>query len=152
MKPNIKKVSKFVPLIAALILVIAGIVWIIQSTNKEVAIPFSSFEKTIQAQQGKVVKIIEKPDGSLYIHAGESVFVSHVPPNSQMIDKLVVKYNIEYTYSTSSKYGKWILGGVILLLAGAAFALQKTKGGFGLNNSMKNSVAKSRTLPSISFK
>ncbi|MFP5111040.1 AAA family ATPase [Bacillaceae bacterium C204] len=152
MKPNIKKVSKFVPLIAALILVIAGIVWIIQSTNKEVAIPFSSVEKTIQAQQGKVVKIIEKPDGSLYIHAGEAVFVSHVPPNSQMIDKLVVKYNIEYSYSTSSKYGKWILGGVILLLAGAAFALQKTKGGFGLNNSMKNSVAKSRTLPSISFK
>jgi len=152
MKPNIKKVSKFVPLIAALILVIAGIVWIIQSTNKEVAIPFSSVEKTIQAQQGKVVKIIEKPDGSLYIHAGEAVFVSHVPPNSQMIDKLVVKYNIEYSYSTSSKYGKWILGGVILLLAGAAFALQKTKGGFGFNNSMKNSVAKSRTLPSICFK
>lgn len=152
MKPNIKKVSKFVPLIAALILVIAGIVWIIQSTNKEVAIPFSSVEKTIQAQQGNVVKVIEKPDGSLYIHAGEAVFVSHVPPNSQMIDKLVVKYNIEYSYSTSSKYGKWILGGVILLLAGAAFALQKTKGGFGFNNSMKNSVAKSRTLPSISFK
>ena len=152
MKPNIKKVSKFIPLIAAFILVIAGIVWIIQTTNKEVAIPFSSVEKTIQAQHGKIVKIIEKPDGSLYIHAGEAIFVSHVPPNSQMIDKLVVKYNIEYSYSTSSKYGKWILGGVILLLAGAAFALQKTKGGFGLNNSMKNSVAKSRTLPSISFK
>ncbi|MEH7306119.1 AAA family ATPase [Neobacillus drentensis] len=152
MKPNIKKVSKFIPLIAAFILVIAGIVWVIQSTNNEVAIPFSSVEKTIQAQQGKVVKIIEKPDGSLYIHTGDAVFVSHVPPNSQMVDKLVAKYNIEYSYSTSSKYGKWILGGVIILLAGAAFALQKTKGGFGLNNSMKNSVAKSRTLPSITFK
>ncbi|WP_144548677.1 AAA family ATPase [Bacillus sp. X1(2014)] len=152
MKPSIKKVSKFIPLIAALILVIAGIVWIIQTTNNEVAIPFSSVEKTIQAQQGKTVNIIEKPDGSLYIHAGETVYLSHVPPNSQMVDKLVVKYNIEYSYSKSSKYGKWILGGVILLLAGAAFTLQKTKGGLGINNSMKNSVAKSRSLPSISLK
>lgn len=152
MKPSIKKVSKFIPLIAALILVIAGIVWIIQTTNNEVAIPFSSVEKTIQAQQGKTVSITEKPDGSLYIHAGETVYLSHVPPNSQMVDKLVVKYNIEYSYSKSSKYGKWILGGVILLLAGAAFTLQKTKGGLGINNSMKNSVAKSRTLPSISLK
>ncbi|MEH7084879.1 AAA family ATPase [Neobacillus drentensis] len=152
MKPSIKKVSKFIPLIAALILVIAGIVWIIQTTNNEVAIPFSSVEKTIQAQQGKTVNIIEKPDGSLYIHAGETVYLSHVPPNSQMVDKLVVKYNIQYSYSKSSKYGKWILGGVILLLAGAAFTLQKTKGGLGLNNSMKNSVAKSRSLPSISLK
>ena len=140
MKPSIKKVSKFIPLIAALILVIAGIVWIIQTTNNEVAIPFSSVEKTIQAQQGKTVSITEKPDGSLYIHAGETVYLSHVPPNSQMVDKLVVKYNIEYSYSKSSKYGKWILGGVILLLAGAAFTLQKTKGGLGINNSMKNSV------------
>ena len=152
MKPSIKKVSKFIPLIAALILVIAGIVWIIQTTNNEVAIPFSSVEKTIQAQQGKTVSITEKPDGSLYIHAGETVYLSHVPPNSQMVDKLVVKYNIEYSYSKSSKYGKWILGGVILLLAGAAFTLQKTKGGLGINNSMKNSVSKSRTLPSISLK
>lgn len=151
LKPSIQKVSKFIPLIAAFILIIAGIIWIIQTTNNEVAIPFSSVEKTIQAQQGKVVTIIEKPDGSLYIHAGEASFVSHVPPNSQMVDKLVVKYNIEYSYSTSSKYGKWIMGGVILLLAGAAFALQKTKGGFGFNNSMKNSIAKSRALPSISF-
>jgi len=152
LKPSIKKVSKFIPLIAALILVIAGIVWIIQTTNNEVSIPFSSVEKTIQAQQGKTVNIIEKPDGSLYIHAGDTVYLSHVPPNSQMVDKLVVKYNIEYSYSKSSKYGKWILGGVILLLAGAAFTLQKTKGGLGINNSMKNSVAKSRSLPSISLK
>ncbi|MEH7076141.1 AAA family ATPase [Neobacillus drentensis] len=152
MKPNIKKVSKFIPLIAAFILVIAGIFWIIQNVNKEVTIPFSSVEKTIQAQQGKVVKLIEKPDGSLYIHSGDEVFVSHVPPNSQMIDKLVVKYNIDYSYSTSSKYGKWILGGVILLLAATAFTLQKTNGGLGLNKSMKNSIAKSRALPAITFK
>ena len=72
---------------------------------------------------------------------GESEYVSHVPPNSQMIDRLVEKYNIDYSYSTSSRYGKWIMGGVFFALVGAAFALQKTKGGFGLSNSMKNSVS-----------
>jgi cell division protease FtsH len=147
-----RKVLKFIPLIAAFILVIAGTAWVVQTTNNEVAIPFSSVEKTIQAQQGKVVKLIEKPDGSLYIQTGEAEFISHVPPNSQMLDKLVGKYNIEYSYSTSSKYGKWIMGGVIILLAGAALVLQKTKGGLGLNNSMKNSVANSRPLPLISLK
>jgi cell division protease FtsH len=149
---SIKKVSKFIPLIAAFILVIAGIVWMVQMTKNEVAIPFSSVEKTIQDQQGKVVKLIEHPDGSLYIQTGEAEYKSHVPPNSQMVEKLVGKYNIDYTFTTSSKYGKWIMAGVIILLAGGAVVLQKTKGGFGLNNSMKNSLAKSRELPSISLR
>ncbi len=146
-----RKVSKFIPLFAAIILVIAGIVWLVQTTNNEMAIPFSSVEKTIQEQHGKTVALTEQADGSIYIKAGKSEYVSHVPPNSQMVDKLVEKYNIEYFYSTSSRYGKWILGGVILLMAGAAFALQKTKGGFGLNKSMKNSVAQARPLPLISL-
>ncbi|MFJ7728821.1 AAA family ATPase [Neobacillus sp. NPDC097160] len=151
MNQSKKIVSKFIPLFTALLLVMAGLVWYFQTSNNEVTIPFSSVEKTIQSQNGATVTLIERADGSLYIKAGKSEFVSHVPPNSQMIDKLVEKYNIDYSYSTSSRYGKWIMGGIILLLAGAAFALQKTKGGFGLHNSMKNSVAKSRPLPSISL-
>lgn len=43
------------------------------------------------------------------------------------------------------------MGGVILALIGAAFAVQKAKGGFGISNSMKNSLAKARPLPSISL-
>ncbi|MFK9094496.1 AAA family ATPase [Bacillus salipaludis] len=151
MNQSKKIVSKFIPLFTALLLVMAGLVWYFQTSNNEVTIPFSSVEKTIQSQNGATVTLIERADGSLYIKAGKSEFVSHIPPNSQMIDKHVEKYNIDYSYSTSSRYGKWIMGGVILLLAGAAFALQKTKGGFGLHNSMKNSVAKSRPLPSISL-
>nr|WP_310358215.1 AAA family ATPase [Neobacillus drentensis] len=149
---SIRKASKFIPLIAAFILVIAGIIWIVQTTNNEVSIPFSSVEKTIQEQNGKTVILNEQANGKLYIKIGESEYVSHIPPESQMIDRLVGKYNIDYSYSTSSRYGKWIMGGVILLLVGAALALQKTKGGFGLNNSMKNSVANARPLPQISLK
>lgn len=151
MNQSKKKISKLIPLLSALILGIAGIVWFIQTTNNPVSIPFSSVEKIIQEQHGKLVTLIEQADGSLNLDVGNSEFVSHVPPNSQMVDKLVEKYNINYSYSTTSPYGKWIMGGVIILLAGAAFALQKTKGGFGLNNSMKKSVAKLRPLPSITL-
>ncbi|WP_040204663.1 AAA family ATPase [Neobacillus jeddahensis] len=146
-----KVVSKFIPLFAVFFLVITGITWYVHTSNNERDIPFASIEKTIQAQKGKTVTLTEQANGVLYLKAGDSKFVSHVPPNSQMVEKLVEKYNIEYTYSSSSRYGKWIMGGVILILAAAAFALQKTKGGFGLHNSMKNSVAKSRPLPSITM-
>lgn len=146
-----KVVSRFIPLFTAVIIIMAGIVWYVQTSNNKITIPFSSVEKTIQSQNGKVVELTEQEDGSLLIQAGETKYVSHVPPNSQMVEKLVEKYNIDYSYSTSSPYGKWILAGVILLLAGAAFALQKTKGGIGLHNSMKNSISTPRALPSVSL-
>src|SRR4051812_18534951 len=146
-----KVVSRFIPLFTAVILIMAGIVLYFQTSNNKITIPFSSVEKTIQSQNGKVVELTEQADGSLLIQAGETKYVSHVPPNSQMVEKLVEKYNIDYSYSTSSPYGKWIMAGVILLLAGAAFALQKTKGGIGLHNSMKNSISNPRTLPSVSL-
>ncbi|WHY87859.1 AAA family ATPase [Neobacillus novalis] len=152
MNQSKKIVSKFIPLFAALILIIAGIIWFIQTTNNQVGIPFSSVEKTIQEQNGKSVTLMEEANGSLYLKAGNSEYISHVPPNSQMVDKLVEKYNIDYSYSTNSRYGKWIMGGIVLLLLGAGFVLQKKKGGFGLHNSMKNSVAKPRPLPSITLR
>lgn len=152
MNQSKRKVTKFIPLIAAFILLISGIIWVIQTTNHEIPLPFSSVEKTIQNQGGKTVKLTEQSDGSIHIVAGDHNYVSHVPPNSQMVDKLVEKYNIQYSYSTSSRYGNWILGGVALLLIGAVVALQKTKGGFGLSKSMKTGVAKERPLPSVSLK
>lgn len=127
MNKSKKIVSKFIPLITALIIVISGIVWYIQTSHKQISIPFSSVEKTIQAQNGKVVSLTEYADGSLYLKTGNTEYVSHIPPNSQAIEKLVENYNINYTYTTSSRYGKWIMGGIILLLAGAAFAVQKQR-------------------------
>lgn len=151
MNKSKRKVSKFIPLIAAFILVIASIIWVVQTTNNERNISFSSLEDIIQNQNGKIVTLSEQADGSIQIKAGESEYVTQVPPNSQMVDKLVEKYNIDYSFSNSSRFGKWIMGGIILTLVAAAFALQKKKGGFGLSNSMKNSVAKEQPLPSISL-
>ncbi|MDP4156450.1 MAG: ATP-binding protein, partial [Bacillota bacterium] len=127
-KSSKRVVSKFIPLITAFILVIAATIWVIQTTNKETAIPFSEMEKTIQTQNGKTVSLTEDVDGSLHLVTDHGKYVSHIPPNSQMINNLVEKYNIDYTYSTSSPYGKWIIGGVIIVIAAAAFALQKAKG------------------------
>jgi cell division protease FtsH len=146
-----KLVSKIIPLIAALLLIIAGIAWIIHTTNTKIEIPFSSVENTIKEQHGNSVVLTEHSDGSLDLEAGGQIYASHVPPNSQMIDKLVEKYNIDYSFSNSSRFGKWFMAGVLLALVGAAFALQKAKGGFGLSNSMKNSVSEARPLPSISL-
>jgi cell division protease FtsH len=144
-----KIVSKVIPLILAIIIIISGIIWFAQSTDNEISIPFSSLEKTIQNQNGKTVTLTEQADGSVHIVTKDGKFITHVPPNSQIISKLVEKYNINYSFSNSSPYGKWILIGVILALAATAFALQKTRGGIGITNSMKNSISKARPLPSI---
>jgi cell division protease FtsH len=145
-----KIASKFIPLITAFILIIAATIWVgISTNNKEISIPFSSLEKTIQSQNGKPVSLTERADGSIHLTTKEGQYITHIPPNSQMIEKLVEKYNINYSFSNSSPYGKWILAGVILLLASTAFALQKTKGGFGISNTMKNSISKAQELPQI---
>ena len=147
-----KLVSKFIPLIGVFILLIGAAVWIIQQSNKEISVPFSSMAKTIQNQKGETVTLTENSDGSLHLQTKDGKYVSNVPPNSQMVDKLVEKYNVDYSFNNSSKFGKWIMGGVLVSLAAAALALQNKKGGgMGLSNPMKNSLSKARPLPSISL-
>jgi cell division protease FtsH len=142
-----KLVSKIIPLIIALLIITLGIVWGIKTTNDKLVIPFSSVEEILQNQNGKPVVLTEHSDGSLLLEVGSIKYESHVPPNSQMIDRLVENYNINYSFTNSSRFGKWIMAGVILALVGTALVLQKTKGGFGLSNSMKNSVSQARPLP-----
>lgn len=151
MNQSKKLVSKIIPLIAALLIFVSGITWITQTTNEKIEIPFSSVEETIQKQNGKPIALTEHSDGSILLEIDGLKYESHVPPNSQMIDKLVEKYNINYTYTNSSRFGKWVMAGFLLALVGTAIVLQKTKGGFGLSNSMKNSVSQARPLPSISL-
>lgn len=148
---NKKAMAKLIPLITAFILIISGIFWTVQTMNRETAIPFASMEKVIQSQHEKTVKLAENTDGTLHLTTADGKYVSHIPPNSQMVNKLVAKYKIDYSYSNSSRYGKWMMGGVIIALAAVALALQKTKGGSGPGRSMKASVAKPQPLPSITL-
>ncbi|WP_042356438.1 AAA family ATPase [Bacillus rubiinfantis] len=144
-------VSKYIPLLFLSLTLVIGLIWYYQSSSQEIEIPFSSVEKIIQQQHGRKVLLTEHSDGSLFIKTNQETYISHIPPNSQMVNKLVANYSIDYSYTTSSRYGKELLAGIILLLCAAALALRKTKGeGFSLN-SMKNSVAKARTLPNTSL-
>ena len=152
MNSNPKFVSKILPLFAAfMVIIMLAATFVFQNTDDKVSVPFSSLVKTIEGLNGGEATLIEKMDGTLVLETKDSTFVSQVPPGSQMVEKLVEKYNINYEYMNNSKYGAWILGGVLLLLMGAAFVIQKKTGGIGTGNRMKNSLSKPNPLPSITL-
>ncbi|WNS73541.1 AAA family ATPase [Bacillus sp. DTU_2020_1000418_1_SI_GHA_SEK_038] len=152
MKLQFRKASTIVPIIVGFLVILASVIWAVQEGNKEIAIPFSSVEKLLASQNGEMVAINEHKNGKLTIVTSEGEFESHVPPNSQIIDKLVENYNVQYTFSSSSPYTPWILGGLVVLLIVIGVYLYKSgKGGLGAANTMKESVSKARPLPSISL-
>ncbi|MGV2938798.1 AAA family ATPase [Mesobacillus sp. LC4] len=152
MNSNPKFVSKILPLFAAfMVIVTIAATFVVQNTDDKVSVPFSSLVKSIEGLNGSEATLTEKMDGTLVLETKESTLVSQVPPGSQMVDKLVEKYNVNYQYMNNSKYGAWILGGVLLLLLGTAFVIQKKTGGIGTGNRMKNSLSKPNPLPSITL-
>ncbi|WP_026694310.1 AAA family ATPase [Peribacillus kribbensis] len=148
-----KLMTKFVLPLAVLLIAAVSVFWIIKSSSKEVSIPFSSLSQTIQSQKGEPVSLKEQQDGKLILTTPHGTFVSYVPPNSQMVDKLVEKYNVQYSYSNNSQYGGWIIGGLLIILACAAIFYQKKyKEGAGTAAKSKSSISKSKPLPSITLK
>ncbi len=152
MNSNPKFVSKILPLFAAfmVILTIAATI-LVQNTEDKVSIPFSSMVKTIENLGGEKATLTENIDGTLVLETKDAKYVSQVPPGSQMVDKLVEKNNISYEYMNNSKFGAWILGGVVLLLMGAVYVIQKKTGGIGAGSRMKNSLSKPSPKPSITL-
>jgi cell division protease FtsH len=152
MNSNPKFVSKILPLFAAfmVILTIAATI-LVQNTEEKISIPFSSMVKTIENLGGEKATLTENMDGTLVLETKDAKYVSQVPPGSQMVDKLVEKNNISYEYMNNSKYGAWLLGGVLLLLMGTVYVIQKKTGGIGTGNRMKNSLTKPSPRPSITL-
>ncbi|PLS17208.1 ATP-binding protein [Bacillus sp. M6-12] len=143
---------KIVPLFVALLLVATGYFWYLQSVSNPVPVSFSTMVQTIESQNGKTVALEEKRDGTLTLTTKDGLYVSNVPPGSESVDRIIEKYNVEYTFSNSTPYGKWILIGLVAAIASGAFIFQrKGKEGFGTASKMKNSVAKARPLPSITL-
>lgn len=152
MNSNPKFVSKILPLFAAfMVMVMIAATFVVQNTDDKVSVPFSSLVKTIEGLNGSEATLTEKMDGTLVLKTKDATLVSQVPPGSQMVDKLVEKNNVNYEYMNNSKYGAWILGGVLMLLLGTAFVIQKKTGGIGTGNRMKNSLSKPNPLPSITL-
>ncbi|WP_396388530.1 AAA family ATPase [Cytobacillus firmus] len=152
MKSRLKKPSTIVSIALVIMVILAAVIWTVQAGKKDVTVPFSSVEKIIASQDGKTVAVQEYKNGKLLITAPDGEYISHVPPNSEMVDKLVETYNIQYTFATTGPYTPWILGGVVLLFIAIGIYLFKSgKGGMGATNTMKQSVSKPKALPSISL-
>ncbi|MGV3264724.1 MULTISPECIES: AAA family ATPase [Cytobacillus] len=152
MKSRLKKPTTIVSIALVITVILAAVIWTVQAGKKDVTVPFSSVEKIIASQDGKTVAVQEYKNGKLLITAPDGEYISHVPPNSEMVDKLVKTYNIQYTFATTGPYTPWILGGVVLLFIAIGIYLFKSgKGGMGATNTMKQSVSKPKALPSISL-
>ncbi|MGE7604551.1 AAA family ATPase [Peribacillus sp. NPDC097675] len=151
MKSNSKLVSKLLPFLTAFIVIIGVISWYAVNQSKDIVIPFSSIEKTIQAQKGALVSIEEQRNGTLHIITPEGKYVSNVPPNSQLVNKLVETYNVRYSFSSTNKTALWILGGLLAALVTTAIIIQKkTKNGLRIG-SKKQSISAPRALPEITL-
>lgn len=152
MKSRLKKPSTIISMVLVVTVILAAVIWTVQAGKKDVTVPFSSVEKIIASQDGKTVAVQEYKNGKLLITAPDGEYISHVPPNSEMVDKLVETYNIQYSFATTGPYTPWILGGVVLLFIAIGIYLFKSgKGGMGATNTMKQSVSKPKALPSISL-
>lgn len=144
--------SKILPFVILSFVILAGITWYAVDKSQVTTIPFSSVENTIKAQEGQNVSIKEKPNGKLVISTADGTYVSHIPPNSQMVNKLVSTYNIDYLYSSTNTYSIWILGGLAGLLIAAVITIQKkSKGGIGIKGKSKSAISTARPLPSITL-
>ncbi|WP_040373486.1 AAA family ATPase [Peribacillus psychrosaccharolyticus] len=152
MNSKVKLMSKILPFVILSFVILAGITWYAMDKSQVTTIPFSSVENTIKAQEGQNVSIKEKPNGKLVISTADGTYVSHIPPNSQMVNKLVSTYNIDYLYSSTNTYSLWILGGLAGLLIAAVITIQKkSKGGIGIKGKSKSAISTARPLPSITL-
>ncbi|MGG4264212.1 AAA family ATPase [Peribacillus simplex] len=151
MNSNSKLVSKLLPFLTAFIVIIAGISWYVVTQSKDMVIPFSSVEKTIKAQNGAPVTIEEKKNGTLHISTPDGEYVSSIPPNSQMINKLVETYNVQYSFSSTNKSALWILGGLMAALVATGVIIQKRSTGGLRIGSKKQSLSTPKPLPEITM-
>lgn len=150
-----KPISTFTAKIVVLVLLVVGIAtsvgWYIFGVNKGTAISFSALEQTIQAENGNPVTLREKSDGTVFLQTDDALYVTQVRPQSQLVEQLVEKYNINYQYTDQSGFGSLVLGGILLAGLITLFVLHK-KGKIGIGAStMKNSASKETPLPDITL-
>ncbi|WP_445683640.1 AAA family ATPase [Sporosarcina sp. FSL K6-3457] len=127
-----------------------GIGWYALDSNKGTAISFAELEKTIQVAQGQI-SLKETSSGSLYLQTTDALYVTQVRPQSQLVEQLVEKYNLNYQYANQNKFDGLLIGGLLIASLVTLFVLHK-KGKIGIGASaMKNSASKATPLPDITL-
>ena len=135
MNSNSTFVSKFIPIFVALLVIISGVLLYVVSQSQKTEIPYSSVESTIAAQNGELVTLKENQNGTLTLITPDGSYISHIPPNSQLVNKLVETYNVQYSFSSTSPFSLWLLGGIVAAIVATAIIIQrKTKGGWNRKN------------------
>ena len=150
-----KPISTFTAKIVVLVLLVVGIAtsvgWYVFGVNKGTAISFSALEQTIQAENGQPVTLREKSDGTVFLQTDDALYVTQVRPQSDLVEQLVEKYNINYQYTDQSGIGGLLMGGLLIAGLVTLFILHK-KGKIGIGAStMKNSASKATPLPDITL-
>jgi cell division protease FtsH len=151
----LKPISTFTAKIVVLVLLVVGIAtsvgWYVFGVNKGTAISFSALEQTIQAENGQPVTLREKSDGTVFLQTDDALYVTQVRPQSDLVEQLVEKYNINYQYTDQSGIGGLLMGGLLIAGLVTLFILHK-KGKIGIGAStMKNSASKATPLPDITL-
>ncbi|MFC5588198.1 AAA family ATPase [Sporosarcina soli] len=151
-----KPISTFTAKIVVLVLLVVGIAtsvgWYVFGVNKGTAISFSALEQTIQAENGQPVTLREKSDGTVYLQTDDALYVTQVRPQSELVEQLVEKYNINYQYIDQNGIGGLLMGGLLIAGLITLFILHK-KGKIGIGAStMKNSASKATPLPDITLR
>ncbi len=150
-----KPISTFTAKIVVLVLLVVGIAtsvgWYVFGVNKGTTISFSALEQTIQAENGQPVTLREKSDGTVFLQTDDALYVTQVRPQSELVEQLVEKYNINYQYTDQSGIGGLLMGGLLIVGLITLFILHK-KGKIGIGAStMKNSASKATPLPDITL-
>ncbi|MBE1556397.1 AAA family ATPase [Sporosarcina limicola] len=152
MKPISKFATKIVVLVLLVIGTAASVGWYFFDANKGIEVSFSELEKTIQTQNGQSMSLKETSNGTLYLKTNTELYVTQVRPQSQLVEQLVKKYTISYSYSDQGLVGGLFIGGLLILLVITLFVLHK-KGKIGIGvSSMKNSASIATPLPNITLK
>lgn len=129
----------------------ASVGWYVFDANKGIELTFSELEKVIQAQNDNSITLKESSNGTLYVKTEDRQYTTQVRPQSQLVEQLVEKYPISYTYSSRSSFGGLIIWGLFISFLVILFILHK-KGKIGIGaSSMKNSASKATPLPSITL-
>lgn len=150
MKSKFKKY--FFLILSIAVLISAAGFFFVQQNTKEKVIPFSSVSELLAERTGSIVDIKEYKNGKLVIEINENEYISHIPPNGQLLDDIVQMNNVQYTYVSTNPATIWLLAAIVISMAGFGFYLYKSgKGGIGAANTMKQSVSKPRALPGVSM-
>ncbi|CAM3063904.1 AAA family ATPase [Filibacter tadaridae] len=147
--------STFATKIVALALLVIGITvsvgWYFLGANDEIPISFPELENIIQNHNGQTVLLNEKADGTVHLETKDALYVTRVRPQSQLVEQLVEKYKLTYSYSSQNISGSLLLGGILLVLL-VTFIILHKKGKIGAGASaMKNSASKATPLPDITL-